>query len=493
MTFVLKGIRIFWSFIALVCSNFISLIGSTLTTVAVFGFLALMAMDIYQPFHQPYIGILIYMVMPGVFLAGLALIPVGILLQRWRGGGNRFTGNEGWPQIDFGNVAHRRRFLVFTVLTVVNAVVLGTMSYQGVEFMDSNAFCGTVCHSVMEPEYAAYQDSPHSRTHCVACHIGPGADMFVRYKLAGLRQVYRVNAGGYDKPIKSPVHNLRPSRETCERCHWPDKFHGDRMWVRTKFKSDEKNTRLTTAVMLKLGGARVDGGRGAGIHWHVATANEITYISTDSKRQEIPWVQVKRPNGEVEIFAVAGAEKDPAKDAAALEALVAQGKAEKRTMDCIDCHNRPTHEFQLPNRALDVALARGGVDLGLPYLKQQGLKLLKAEYANGEEAEAAIGRGLTDYYGEKYPEVAKAKAAEIAGAGRAVAAVWKRNVYPRMKIGWGTYPVNSGHEDFPGCFRCHDDNHTSRAGRVIKQDCDLCHVVVAEDEEKFDMEKKLGD
>ncbi|MBI3273078.1 MAG: NapC/NirT family cytochrome c [Planctomycetes bacterium] len=480
-------IRAFWSFVALVSSNFLSLIGSTLTTGCGIGFLAFLATDLYHPFQQPYVGILGYLVLPSIFVAGLALIPLGLWLRRRRRAvePNLFQTGSGYPRIDFGDPAHRRRFMTFLVLTMGNLVLLGAMSYHGVEYMDSQEFCGQVCHSVMKPEWTAYQGSPHSRTRCVECHMGPGADMFVRYKLSGLRQVWRVNAGGYSRPIHSPVRNLRPARDTCEQCHWPEKFHGDRLWTRAKFQKDEGNTRLTTALLMKVGGGAANGGKGAGIHWHVNDANQITYVSTDDKRMEIPWVEVKRPGGGVEVFV---SEDVPAAKAGA-EALLAGGHGERRMLDCLDCHNRPTHTFLMPERALDRAMAEGRIDLSLPCVKDIGIDALKKEYANATEAEAGILRETEAYYAESYPEVAGAQAEAIRAAAREFAQLWKRNVFPEMGITWGTYPNHLGHDDFPGCFRCHDDRHRSKSGKTISQDCGLCHTIVASEEPNLDVDQ----
>ncbi len=123
----------------------------------------------------------------------------------------------------------RRTAVLLFALTMANIVIVSLAAYRGVEYMDSVAFCGQVCHSVMKPEFVAYQDGPHSRVTCVQCHIGSGASWFARSKLSGTRQVFAVALNTYSRPIPSPVENLRPARDTCEQCHWPEKFHGDKV------------------------------------------------------------------------------------------------------------------------------------------------------------------------------------------------------------------------------------------------------------------------
>ncbi len=448
-----------------------TLFGAVLTTSSAVTLLAFWVFEVIKggPIH-PYAGIVFFLILPGVFVIGLALIPIGALWRRRR----LYSRGElptVYPQIDFRKALLRRAFSWVVGLTFLNAAILGTASYRGVEHMDSVQFCGQTCHTVMQPEYTAYQNSPHGRVACVNCHIGPGAGWFVRSKLSGVRQVFAVTFDKYSKPIPSPVRELRPARETCEQCHWPQKFTGDKFLVRTKYSDDEKNSPLTTVLVLKIGGHSGQGG--VGIHGrHLDTMERIRYIATGGRRQVIPWVSYMDDSGKEVEYVTSDAK--PSREE--LE------RGEHRVMDCMDCHNRPTHTFQLPERAVDRALNDGRISTELPYVKKKAVELLRVDYPDHETARQNIADGLKAFYRTNYPQVFSQHRASIEKATEQVAAIYLRNVFPRMKVTWGTYPNNIGHEDFLGCFRCHDGNHTSADGRIITQDCSACHTLLAVEE-----------
>jgi nitrate/TMAO reductase-like tetraheme cytochrome c subunit len=260
--------------------NTVTLIGAVITTSTALTTIAFWFYDIFLPGPpHPYIGLLVYLILPGIFVLGLLLIPIGIWFRKR---GLRVDGQlpDSYPAIDLRLPVVRRTLEWVALATMLNLLIIGTASYRGVEYMDSTNFCGTTCHTVMAPEYAAYQNSPHSRVACVECHIGPGADWFVRSKLSGLRQVVAVTLHTYSRPIPSPVKYLRPARETCEQCHWPQRFTGDKVLVNTSYKDDEKNTPQTDILLLKVGGRTWQGS--VGIHGHHLADNaRIRYISTD--------------------------------------------------------------------------------------------------------------------------------------------------------------------------------------------------------------------
>jgi hypothetical protein len=324
----------------------------------------------------------------------------------------------------------------------------------------------------MAPEYTAYVDSPHSRVGCVQCHIGPGASWFVKSKLSGARQLVAVALETYSRPIPSPVHELRPARDTCEQCHWPSKFHGDKLVVKEKYADDEPNTRSVSVLMLRIGGTS-HGGR-QGIHGlHLDDNERIRYTSTN-RRQTISEVSYVGDDGKTVKYV--SEEAAPAAGPGPAEA------PEQRSMDCIDCHNRPTHSFPLPERAVDEALAQGRISAQLPFVKKKAVELLRAEYPDRDSAARAIEAGLPAFYRAQYPQVLEKQAPLVEAAARQVRDIYLRNVFPAMKLTWGSHPDNIGHEDFPGCFRCHDDKHTSAEGKVITQDCTACHAILAMDE-----------
>jgi hypothetical protein len=462
-------------FLAAVTGNAVSLVGTALTTTSALLFVLLFAISLVsETGGSPYLGILSFLILPALFLLGLILVAVGIHRQRARGRAALARGEaapEPFPVLDFNHRATRQTVLLFLGATAANVLILGVGTYKGVEVMDSTAFCGAACHRVMEPEYTTYKRSPHARVKCVACHIGEGADWFVKSKLSGSWQVISVTFNLYPRPIPVPVHNLRPAPQTCEQCHWPNKFVGDRLKVDTHFAEDSSNTELKTVLLLKVGGRRAD--RSQGIHWHVDPDHTIRYRA-DARRDTMY---------EVEMVARDGTRKrwrGPAADTPEAARPTAW-----RTMDCVDCHNRPTHIYRAPEVELDAALLARRIDPTLPFIRREGLAALQAAYPDHAAARAGIAKAIADFYRESYPQVAAAQPAAVATAGRALGDIWCWNVFPHMNITWGTYPNHIGHPDLSttvGCFRCHDGEHATADGEAIPSDCGTCHTVLAEQE-----------
>ncbi len=442
--------------------NTASLLGVLLTTVSAIAFLAMFGLELAGLHANPYIGIIFFLILPSAFVAGLLLIPVGMWLERRRiahGGVARH-----WAVIDLNDARQRFSLGIVLALTVVNVVIISMAAYRGVEYMDSVAFCGQVCHEVMQPEFTAYQNGPHSRVKCVECHIGPGAPWFVRSKLSGTRQLFAVSLNTYSRPIPSPVRELRPARDTCEECHWPTKFHGEKLDVRKEYADDEQNTESATTLRLKIGGTGATGA--SGIHWHVSEQNQIDFITTDDKRQTIPWVQLRDLQGNVREYTIEGT-------------TPAQLRAgERRRMDCVDCHNRPSHIFDpTAEKAVNREMASGAIATDLPYFHREAVAALKTPFATREAAESGIRTRLVEFYQKQYPQVWQERQDAVVRAIAATQTLYARNVFPSMRIDFGTYVNNIGHMDAPGCFRCHDGEHKTPDGRVIPQDCDLCHEI----------------
>jgi nitrate/TMAO reductase-like tetraheme cytochrome c subunit len=461
--------------------NGTTLTGAVLTTSSAVTLAGFWAFETFGSGRvHPYAGILFFLILPAFFVLGLLLIPLGILIRRRR------LKKQGqlphvYPKLDLHQPGVRRGLILVAAATVLNVAILGTASYRGIEYMDSTQFCGLTCHSVMAPEHTAYVDSPHARVSCVECHIGPGAPWFVRSKLSGVRQVFAVAFETYSRPIPSPVKELRPARETCEQCHWPQKFHGDKFLVRTRYQEDETNTPLTTVLILKVGGRSWQGA--TGIHGrHLDSVERVEYVSTDGRRQVIPRVTYLDDQGKTVEYV--------SKEIAATPQQLAAG--ERRKMDCMDCHNRPTHAFEMPDSALDKAISEGRISPDLPFVKKKALELLKAEYPDRTVAAERIVSGLREYYRTTHPETYTRHRDRVEGAAEQVRAIYQRNVFPEMKVFWGTYPNNIGHRDFPGCFRCHDGNHVSHDGKELSQDCESCHTILANEEADPKVLKDLG-
>jgi len=438
--------------------NPISLIGTAIATAMAVLFLVLIALEFGGQLDNPYLGLLLFVAVPAVFLLGLLLIPLGIWQRRRRlaiGGAP-----EDWPVIDLR--LPRTRTVMFTValLTCFNILIFSLAAYGAVHHMESAEFCGTTCHTAMEPEYMAYQVSPHSRVACVSCHVGPGADALVASKIAGTRQLWQLFAGHVPTPVPSPVRTMRPARETCEACHWSEKSHGDKLRQIREYADDEKSTETVTTLQLHVGGGRAAVGAGTGIHWHMNIDNRIEFIATDPQRQIIPWVKFTDRNGRVKEYTVDGTTPEQ----------LAQG--ERRVMDCMDCHNRPAHTFEpSAERAVDTAISLGQIPRDLPFARREAVAALKISYPSGDAARAGIEARVREAYRAQSGDASAALARTITGVQR----VYARNIFPAMKVGWGTYPNNMGHVAFPGCFRCHDENHKATDGTAIAQDCQSCH------------------
>lgn len=466
MTLPTGKLREWLSPVVYLSSNWISLIGVVLVTTSAVLWIYLLPTILRGEMGHPYLGILSFMALPTAFFGGLALIPIGIVL-RFRNERRKGVYPASFSPVDLRSTEMRRLLAFIGVTTFINVVIGGHLTYSAVNYMDSVTFCGLTCHTVMAPEYAAYQNSPHARVECVKCHIGPGASWFVRYKLSGVGQVFAVTFHTYSHPIPTPVRNLRPARETCEGCHWPQKFEGERLKVITKFGDDEKNSVSKTVLLLHIGG----GNAGPGIHGaHLGPGVTIAY-GADESRQTISWVEYNNANAHRNTLYLSP-ETKPER----------VSRAGARIMDCVDCHNRPTHAFELPERALDRVLASGEISASLPFVKKKGVELLKQNYANHAEAAARIPTALAEFYQQSYPGVYEKQGPDISKAAQALVAIYSRNVFPQMKVTWGTYPNNIGHTDFTGCFRCHDNQHTSADGRTIPQDCSTCHNLLAMEE-----------
>jgi hypothetical protein len=461
---------------SMITRHWISLIGAVIAVVGAVLMVMLAAMELSGFDGGPYLGILTYLILPMVFVVGLLLVPIGVMRKRKLdalAAAHREAPSR-LPIVDLNNERTRGAVLATVVVGLISVVLLGGATYKGVEVMESVPFCGTTCHTVMQPEYTAFQRSPHSHLRCADCHIGTGAGWFVKSKLSGSWQLIAVTLKLYPTPIPSPVHNLRSARETCEQCHWPTKHVGDRLQVRTKFADDEANTATKTVMLMKVGGQQ--GTTSSGIHWHVDPGVRIRYQS-DPSRQKIYDIEMTAAGGKVKLYKT---DDKP------------EGPTEWRQMDCVDCHNRPSHTHKMPAQEIDAAMEDGRIDKTLPFVKREGLRVLQADYASHDEARAGIAREIDAFYKAKYPEQATAKAAAIGAAGRALGDIYAWNVFPAMKVTWGTYKNNLGHsDDAPGCYRCHDKKHATADGAKIGRNCKTCHALLAEDEPDPEILKKL--
>jgi len=413
-----------------------------------------------------FVGLLAFMVLPALLGLGLLLIPAGWIRNRTRSGKTlRELAEERFGQDEF-----REGFLgapIIRTLIVIGGVFLLIFSLAGIaglDFMDQPHFCGTACHTVMNPEWVVYRQSPHSRVACVQCHVGEGVNAHLEAKLNGLRQVWLASLNIYRRPIPTPVHTLRPARETCEKCHWPEKFYGSRLKTIVHYGEDKASTPLFTTLSLKVNSNPGDGG----IHWHVGAGVLIRYASLDDERKEMIWVEVTRPDGTSSRYTNHRLDERPRAE-------------DVRVMDCVDCHNRATHIYETPTGAVEAGIRLGAIDREIPFIRKAALSAIAPDYPSAEAARRGIKSGIISFYRSRDPAVLAGHAAGIDRAITTLVEAWTRNVHPYMNLTWGSYPSLLGHRESRGCFRCHNRHMVDSSGKWITDDCTVCHSILAMD------------
>jgi NapC/NirT cytochrome c family, N-terminal region len=418
---------------------------------------------------HPYMGIITFIILPVFLLIGVFTIVFGMIRER-----NRIKKGLGraqrFPILNLNDLKQRRLILIFSVGAILLLFFSAFGSYKAYEYTETDEFCGLVCHNVMEPEYTAYLSSPHSRVGCVTCHIGSGATWFVRAKISGSYQVYSVLFNKYSRPIPTPVQELRPARGTCEQCHSPEHFFSEIRYEADYYLYDEANTKSSLSMLLKIGGGNSELGRAEGIHWHMNVANKMEYIHTDSVRSEIPWVRVTEKDGTVKIFRDSESDFDESN----------YNPDNLRVLDCIDCHNRPSHIYYPSDKSVNLSMSLGKIDESLPYIKSVAVEALENTYSSKEEGIESIATTITDFYKSKYPDVYAEKENIIKDGIIEVQKIYNRNYFPNMGVNWREFPNHISHLYDKGCFRCHDGNHVSDNGEYIRKECNLCHTIISQ-------------
>ncbi len=425
----------------------LSLLGATLLLVAIVSYSNVSD-------TRPLLGVLVYTLLPLMFVVGAIVFYLG--LHRWARGPGKY------PVVDLNEPFLRRRVQFFLAAGVVELGLLMFGGFELLEFTDSPAFCGSLCHEVMAPEYKTYQASPHAKVPCTDCHVGSGASWLVKSKIQGLPLTVATVFNTYPHPITTPVASLRPARDTCEQCHWPQKFTQDRLRVARHFLPDEKNTAETVALAFKVGGGHE--GQARDIHWHIAS--ELYYLPMDDKRREVGWVGTRNEDGTTTEFF-----NPQMEDRVTQEAI----EAGKRRMDCVDCHNRATHIFRSPDQLVDEAMGAGRIDPTLPFVKKLALDALTpGDSPSLEEARSKINR-IEAFYKVNYPQIAQEKERAIGQALAELNRLTQFVIFPNMKVTYQTHTNFLSHE---GCFRCHGELTTKSSGdtnRVVPVGCNLCH------------------
>ncbi|MEO8520695.1 MAG: cytochrome C [Acidobacteriota bacterium] len=436
-----------------------------LTTASAVVLIVVFLGDLFGLHTNPYLGILLFLFLPAVFVLGLVLIPAGAWIERRRRAAGKPASSLEWPRIDLNDSSQRATAVIVFCLTTVNIVVVSLAAYGGVEYMDTVGFCGSVCHTPMQPELTAHLQGPHAGITCVACHVGRGPSSFANAKLSGVHRLLAVVRNNYSRPIVAAPENLVPARDTCEGCHAPARFRADRINRIADYADDAGNTESVTTLRMHLGGT--DGtGRAAGIHWHASRSTIIEYLDTGDRDHVIPWVKVTDQRAGTREYAIGGVTPEQL------------AKGVRRRMECTDCHNRPSHAIAATaERAVDRSIARGEIGRTLPFVRREAVKALKASYTSEDAALTAIAQSVREFYQTQPAPAETDRGPSLDRAVLALQNIYRRSVFPDMQVSFGTYANNIGHVDSPGCFRCHDDEHVSKDGRNIGQDCETCHAL----------------
>ncbi len=330
------------------------------------------------------------------------------------------------------------------------------------DYTNSPTFCGQTCHT-MPPQYTAYLVSPHARVDCVDCHIGKGfiATRITR-KAGDIRHVTATLFKNYEFPIRAAA--LRPARETCEKCHNPDKFSDDKLKAIPRFADDQANSLNTIYLVMRTGGGSQRQGLGKGIHWHIE--NKLYYLPVDSEEQTIPYVKVVENDGSIHEYIDISANLDP----------TTIDPIKLKEMDCITCHNRITHQVLTPEDTVDGLISRGLISSQIPEIHKKAIEVY-SQRLETTQAGLNLIDSLGSYYSTYYPDFFAKNQVLVVEAIQSLKTAYANSVYPEQKSDWTSHPNNIGHKDTAGCFRCHDGKHFDAQQEAIRLECNLCHAV----------------
>lgn len=451
--------------------NWLSLIGATIALISLFMIIFLLTISQLFLTKGNYIGLVVYMVLPTFMIGGLIVIPIGMLLKRKSMKTTGISPDE-WPKIDLNDSRYRNAFFVFSIGTTIFLFLSAIGSYQAFHITESVEFCGTLCHTVMQPEYTAYNNSAHAKVACVECHVGSGVGWYTKSKLSGLHQVFAVITNSYERPIPTPIKDLRPARETCEECHWPGKFYPNTLRHERHYLPDEENSEWDIHLRMKIGGSLSANGFENGVHWHINPKVKIEYYSKGNLNEEIDWVRyTNKENGKQIVYTMG---ENPFTDNSAYEENITE-------MTCIGCHNRPSHNYLSPFDFIDKAIANDSIDKELPEIKRVSLDIFDNEFTSMDSGVKIISSTIKNFYKEEYPDVYSTQKENIDKSIQGLIEATSSNIFPAMKVSWKAYPNNIGHLIYPGCFRCHNDNMASEDDEhVISRDCNICHTIMAQ-------------
>ncbi|HUX96490.1 MAG TPA: NapC/NirT family cytochrome c [Bacteroidales bacterium] len=451
--------------------NWLTIIGSIIAGINLALIIILFIISTFFEMGSTNLGLFIYVILPGFLIMGLIIIPIGMIRERRRQNKMGDKSEVRLPRIDLNDPRHKNAFVIFTIATIIILFLSTLGSFEAFHITESVEFCGTLCHEVMEPEHIAYQHSPHANVTCVECHVGSGASWYVKSKISGLHQVIAVMTNDFPRPIETPLHDLRPARETCEKCHWPQKFYARSLRTMKYFLADSSNSEWDIMLQMKTGPEYSELGHKEGIHWHINPSIDVSYKSEHDKREIITVVEyTDKTTGQVHVYRnenLAVSDSDLA-------------VSEKRSIDCIDCHNRPSHNYSSPSAFFDKVMITGDVSKKIPYIKQVAMSILSERFTNRDTALMKISDGITDYYKTEIGEYYDTNKDAIDKSIAAIQKEFNLNTFPSMGVRYDVYPEHIGHQESDGCFRCHNDQFRSETGRVISKDCNLCHTIIGQ-------------
>lgn len=416
-----------------------------------------------------YLGLFTYIILPVFLIIGLAMMPIGTIRKMKKDKKREIQREVKFPIVNLNDPSQRRVVLIFVVGTAIFLLFTALGSYEVFHYTASNEFCGTMCHSVMEPEYVTYHGSAHARVQCVECHVGSGASWYVKSKLSGLYQVYSVIAKAYPTPIETPIHNLRPAQETCEKCHWPQKFYDPKYVTKKHYLTDEENTEWNIQMLMKTGPQHSALGLSEGIHWHINPDVKIEYTSNSKRDTIVEVVYTDLSTGKTRVYV---------DERNTIESSPASHQT--KSMDCLDCHNRPSHDYLSPTHFVDNEITAGNISQSIPEIKLIAMEILIREFPTTDSAMSYISAKINKYYSEYYEEFYADNKPLLEDAIAAIQDGYKKNIFPFMKAQWNKYPNFLGHVESMGCFRCHNDNFKSEDDHIISKECTLCHSIKAQ-------------
>lgn len=448
-----------------------TIFGAALAFISLLMIVFLMAISLVFDRGDSYSGLVTYIILPVFLVLGLLMIPLGAIRKRKKNKLGTDDKESKLPIINLNDPGQRTAVMIFVLGSTIFLLLSSIGSYEAFHYTESNEFCGTLCHNVMEPEYVTYHGSAHARVNCVECHVGSGAGWYVRSKLSGLYQVYSVLTNSFPTPIATPVHSLRPARETCEKCHWPEKFYDRKFITKRHYLANEENSEWDISLLMKTGPRISAQGLHEGIHWHINPDVKMEYLPLTRRRDSIGLViYTNLKTGEVTTY------RDKNIEQSIPENYVDQ----LRQMDCLDCHNRPSHNYKSPSSFFDQAMSSGNISNSIPEIKLLAMGIMQKQYPTKDSAMMAIKQQVLSFYEKNYPDFLSTDVEKLNQATDALQEGYSNNIFPFMKAQWTAYPNYIGHIESNGCFRCHNNSFTSEAGRVISNDCDLCHDIKAQ-------------